>query len=49
MAFCGGTPESGSPIRAPAAIRSCAFTMSMPVTSSLTVCSTCKRGFISMK
>ena len=33
----------------PAAIRSWAFTMSMPVTSSVTGCSTWIRVFISMK
>ena len=32
-----------------AAIRICAWTRSMPVTSSVTVCSTWMRGFISMK
>ena len=32
-----------------AAMRSCSFTMSMPVTSSVTGCSTCTRVFISMK
>lgn len=34
---------------APAAICIWDFTISMPVTSSVTVCSTCTRGFISMK
>ncbi len=33
----------------PSAIRICARTMSIPVTSSVTVCSTCTRGFTSMK
>ena len=37
--------RSGSP----AAIRSCSATMSMPVTSSVTGCSTCSRVFISRK
>ena len=37
--------ESGSP----AATRSCSRTMSMPVTSSLTGCSTWRRAFSSMK
>ena len=38
-----------SAIVAPSAIRIWARTMSMPVTSSVTVCSTCTRGFTSMK
>ena len=33
----------------PMAMRICAFTMSMPVTTSVTVCSTWMRGFTSMK
>ncbi len=33
----------------PAATMICVFTMSMPVTSSVTGCSTCTRVFISMK
>ena len=33
----------------PAATRSCSRTMSMPVTSSVTGCSTCRRAFSSMK
>jgi hypothetical protein len=33
----------------PAATRICICTMSMPVTSSVTGCSTCTRVFISMK
>jgi hypothetical protein len=49
IASCDGTPDAGPPIRAPAAILSCAFTMSIPVTSSVTVCSTCRRGLTSMK
>src|SRR5881296_2834802 len=44
IASWDGTPEAGSPIRAPAAMRSCALTISIPVTSSVTVCSTCRRG-----
>ena len=44
-----GTPLAGSPIVAPCARRICAFTMSMPVTTSVTVCSTCTRGLTSMK
>ena len=35
--------------RSPAAIRICSLTMSMPVTSSVTPCSTCSRVFTSMK
>ena len=34
---------------APPAILICACTMSTPVTSSVTVCSTCTRGFTSRK
>jgi ribosomal protein L34E len=45
----GGTPLSGVPILAPVAMRICALTMSMPVTTSVTVCSTCRRGLTSMK
>eukprot|EP00965_Chrysotila_dentata_P057437 1905424-Pleurochrysis_carterae.AAC.1 len=49
---CRATPRAWmcswtSPISsrdAPAAIRSCACGMSMPVTSSVTVCSTCERA-----
>ena len=33
----------------PEAMRNCACTRSIPVTSSVTVCSTWMRGFISMK
>jgi hypothetical protein len=36
-------------MRAPSVMRICALTMSMPVTSSVTVCSTWMRGFTSMK
>ena len=35
--------------RSPAAMRICSFTMSMPVTISVTGCSTWRRVFISMK
>ena len=35
--------------RPPAAIRICSFTMSMPVTISVTGCSTCRRVLASMK
>ena len=35
--------------RSPAAIRICSFTRSMPVTNSVTGCSTCNRVFISRK
>ena len=43
----GARPVRAS--RSPAAIRSCSRTMSTPVTSSLTGCSTCRRAFSSMK
>ncbi len=33
----------------PAAMRTCSSTRSMPVTISVTGCSTCRRVFISMK
>ena len=46
---CAGTPLSGVPIAAPCEMRIWAFTMSMPVTTSVTVCSTCTRGLTSMK
>ena len=50
LAEATGTPEAAtSPIAAPPAMRICALTMSMPVTSSVTVCSTWTRGFTSMK
>ncbi len=49
MCSCGGTPLASSPIFAPSAMRICAFTRSMPVTASVTVCSTWMRGFTSMK
>ena len=43
-----GTPVASATV-APWAIRIWAFTRSMPVTSSVTVCSTWMRGFTSMK
>ena len=43
MSFC--LNESG----APDATRICSSTRSMPVTASVTGCSTCRRVFISMK
>ncbi len=46
--YCEATPVASVSV-APWAIRICARTMSMPVTSSVTVCSTCTRGFTSMK
>ena len=46
---CGGTPTSGSSSVRPSAMRICAWTMSIPVTTSVTVCSTWMRGFTSMK
>jgi hypothetical protein len=46
--YCEGVPVA-SASDLPSAIRICARTMSMPVTSSVTVCSTCTRGFTSMK
>jgi len=49
ISSCGGTPLSTVPIRAPAAIRICALTKSIPVTHSVTVCSTWMRGLTSMK
>ena len=49
MSPCGGTPLSGAPIAAPPAMRICALTRSMPVTASVTVCSTWMRGLTSMK
>ena len=45
---CGFT-LSVTVIDAPAAMRSCSFTMSTPVTTSVTACSTWMRVFISMK
>ena len=48
----GWTPSWVSPRsarEAPAAILICDCTMSTPVTSSVTVCSTCTRGFTSRK
>ncbi len=45
----GGTPLSGVPISAPWEMAICAFTMSIPVTTSVTVCSTWMRGLTSMK
>jgi hypothetical protein len=36
-------------MRAPSVMRICALTMSMPVTCSVTVCSTWMRGLTSMK
>ena len=47
MSSC--TSRSRSASVAPAAIWICACTRSTPVTSSVTVCSTWMRGFISMK
>ena len=44
-----GTPLSGVPIAAPSESRIWALTMSMPVTTSVTVCSTWTRGLTSMK
>ncbi len=46
---CAGTPLSALPIAAPSASRICALTMSIPVTTSVTVCSTWIRGLTSMK
>ena len=43
----GARPSSDS--GSPAATRSCSRTMSIPVTSSVTGCSTCRRAFSSMK
>ena len=49
ISSCGGTPLAAVPMAAPWEIRICALTMSMPVTTSVTVCSTCTRGLTSMK
>jgi hypothetical protein len=49
MSAWPGTPLSGEPMRAPSAMRICAFTRSIPVAHSVTVCSTWMRGFTSMK
>ena len=49
MSACAGTPDSGVPIAAPSTTWIWALMMSMPVTSSVTVCSTCTRGLTSMK
>ena len=47
--WTGGSPPSPrSASDSPAASRSCACTRSTPVTSSVTVCSTCSRAFASM-
>jgi hypothetical protein len=45
----GRSGVAASPMRAPSVMRICALTMSMPVTSSVTVCSTWMRGLTSMK
>ena len=44
-----GAARPSSASVAPLAMRSCSSTRSSPVTASVTVCSTCRRGFASMK
>ena len=47
--FGGGMPTSGENMECPCAMRICERTRSMLVMTSVTVCSTWMRGFISMK
>jgi hypothetical protein len=49
ISSCGGIAISSLKSVCPAATRICERTRSMPVTHSVTVCSTWMRGFISMK